>query len=61
MKVPARYRGDTPARVSCRHARGTAEGTQGEGTASSQGPAKTVHPMSELPDIAAMQELMRLL
>ena len=61
MKVPTRYRGDTPAQVSRRRARGTAEGTQGEGTASTQGPMETVHPASEMPDIAAMQEHMRML
>ena len=54
MKVPTRYRGDTPARVS-------SEGIQGEGTSSTQGPTETVHPTSELPNIAAMQEQMRLL
>ena len=61
MKMPARYRGDTPARVSRRRARGTSEGTQGDGTSSAQGPTETVHPTSELPNIPAMQEEMWLL
>ena len=61
MKVPARYRGDTPARVSHRRTRGTSEAAQGEGTSSTQGPTETVHPMSELSNIAAMQQQMRLL
>ena len=60
-KVPARYRGDTPARVSHRRTRGTSQGAQGEGTSSTQGPTETVHPTSEQSNIAAMQQQMRLL